>query len=228
MMIVLPGSLIRLLLMFGALALAGCATTYSARPVTATVVDAETGEPLEGVSVVAFWALHDSHWRSQGNLELLEGVTDKTGKFYIPGWSDKPVPASMPMGTRLGNADPGIVVFKGGYKVLGLSNLNQPNRLRRENHAWERYSEWDGKVLKLDRFRGDWTFYGLGVTDGVGNGIECHWKRIPRFYTALMRERARLDRLGVRSGLPDIEYIEHSFRNSKCGSAKDFYREYLK
>jgi hypothetical protein len=211
--------------LFAALWLQACAATYSAKPITATVVDAETGEPLEGVNVVAHWVMNDPAWRRAGDLELMEAVTNKEGKFHIPGWGPKGIPSDLPRGTRLGNDDPGLILFKSGYKVDGLSNMLQPNRLRPENDIPVRYSDWDGKVIRLEKFKGDLQFYGPPGTFGAG--IECPWKKVPRFFVALMQERARLDRLGVRSALPTLGHLENSFRNSGCGSAEEFFREYM-
>jgi hypothetical protein len=43
-------------LLLAGTSLTGC-TVYSADPITATVVDADTGAPIEGVNVVAAWEL---------------------------------------------------------------------------------------------------------------------------------------------------------------------------
>jgi uncharacterized GH25 family protein len=73
--------------------LSACATSYSAKPITAKVVDAVTGEPLEGVNVVAHWLMEDPQaGRGQGDLELMEAVTDKSGEFHFPGWGPKAIP----------------------------------------------------------------------------------------------------------------------------------------
>ena len=209
-----------------AASLQACATTYSAKPITATVVDAETGQPIEGVSVVAHWVLHGPTWVSAADLELTEAVTDKDGRFHIPGWGPKSIPNDLPRGTRLGNSDPGLILFKSGYEVTGLFNRLQPERLRPEHDIPVRYSDWDGKVIKLNRFRGDPQSFGVGGS--IGRGIECHWKRVPRFYVAQMREKARLETLGVRSFLPTLAHFENYFKNSGCGSAEQFFREYLR
>lgn len=134
---VVPNHL-RSCVLFAVLCLQACATIYSAKPITATVVDAESGEPLEGVNVVAHWVMHDPAWRSAGDLELMEAVTNKEGKFHIPGWGPRAIPSDLPMGTRLGNDDPGLILFKSGYKVAGLSNMSPPNRLRPEHDIRQR------------------------------------------------------------------------------------------
>ena len=213
--------------LFGTAWLQACATTYSAKPITATVVDAETGQPLQGVNVVAHWVLHGPTWQSAGDLELTEAETDREGKFHIPGWGPKTIPADLPRGTRLGNSDPALVFFKSGYKVRHVGNELQPKRLRPEHDTPVRYSDWDGKVIKLERFSGDLQFYGSGATTNIGSGIECPWKKVPRFFAALMKERARLDRLGVRSILPTLAHLENSFRNAGCGSAANFFKDYI-
>jgi uncharacterized GH25 family protein len=84
--------------------LSACATSYSAKPITAKVVDAVTGEPLEGVNVVAHWLMEDPQaGRGQGDLELMEAVTDKSGEFHFPGWGPKAIPRDKFPGTRLTN-----------------------------------------------------------------------------------------------------------------------------
>ena len=212
----------------------GCAIsqTYSAKPITATVVDAETGEPLEGVHVVAHWLLHDrTSWRSAGDLELMESVTDKEGQFHFPGWKGKAPPKVGLYTARLDNVDPGMVLFKTGYQPRGVDNDLQPERLRDENHTWERYSDWDGKVIKLQKFKGDLETYAVlvgGTTTNLGSGIPCPWKKFPRYMAALIKEKDRLNTLRVRNYLPSLETMERYFTNQGCGSARDFFSEYLK
>src|SRR5882762_7076873 len=221
----------RLLLILVVLSLQACATaqTYSAKPITATVVDAETDEPLEGVNVVAHWVLHDRMtWGGVGDLELFEAVTDRAGRFQFPGWADKVPPGTWPHETRLSNQDPELLLFKSGYKPTAVGNYLQPQRLRSEDHTWERYSDWDGKTIKLEKFKGDLRLYSAlaeGLKTGLGSGIKCPWKKTPRLYASLIMERGRLDRLGVRNYLPTLQLMELSFKNSGCGSAQEFFEE---
>jgi hypothetical protein len=220
-----------LYLLLAALSLPACAKTYSAKPITATVVDAETWEPLEGVNVVAEWALHGPTWRGMGHLELMEAVTDKKGHFHIPGWGPKAVPSHLPRGTRLGNIDPGLYFFKSGYRVRALDNSRrQPERLNPWNDIPVRYSDWDGKLIWLEKFKGSLEEYGKYIYDPAeyaGSGIPCPWKKTPRLYAALIKERERFDSLGIHSNLPSLEAMENAFNNGKCGSAREFFREYL-
>src|SRR5712691_9370936 len=207
----------RLLPILAALSLQACATTqtYSAKPITATVVDAETGEPLEAVNVAAHWVLHDPvAWRSAGDLELTETATDKEGKFHFPGWKGKAPPVVEQYETRLSNEDPAMIFFKSGYRPRSVGNYLQPERLRDDNHTWERYSDWDGKVIKLEKVKGNLEEYGNivdGITRGLGSGIKCGWKKTPRLYASLINEKERLDKLGVRNNLPSMATMQYYF-----------------
>jgi hypothetical protein len=194
-----------------AFSLPGCAThAYSARPITAKVVDAETEEPLEGVNVVAHWVLHDRMtWGGFGDLELFETITDREGGFiFRDGW------------TRSLRA-PGRIKPDSATMIPSCS----------EDHTGERYSDWDGKTIKLERVKGDlglYTVLARGITTGLGSGIKCPWKKTPRFYASQIKERGRLDRLGVRTYLPTLQLMESNFKNSDCSSAREFFEEYLK
>ena len=60
--VILLSKLRYLLLMLLLLPLQSCAFYYSAAPIEAWVVDAETGKPLEGVIVSANWQLKAGKW----------------------------------------------------------------------------------------------------------------------------------------------------------------------
>src|SRR5690349_3429199 len=184
-----------------------CATaqTYSAKPITATVVDSESGAPLEGVNVVAHWVLHDrTSWASIGELELLETVTDKDGKFHFPGWEGKAPPRDGPYESRLNNGDPILIFFKSGYMPSHRGNYLQPERLRDADHTWERYSDWDGKVIKLEKIKGNLREYAhfAGFTVSDIHYQNCVWTKMPHMLMSLFKEGDRLRALGVRENLP--------------------------
>jgi hypothetical protein len=214
------------------MSLPACATTYYAKPTAATVVDAETGEPLEGVNVVAHWAVLSVTGRGAGDLELTEAVTDKEGKFYIPGWGPKSLDSDLPRGSRLGKDAPALTFFKSGYLVRSVGNNLQPLHLSDPSDTGPsvRYSDWDGKTIKLKKNIGSLEQYASSVelAGSVDQSFHCPWKMIPRLYAALMKEKERLDRLGVRNYLPSMGHMELYFKNAKCGSAKEFFKEYMK
>ena len=60
------------------------ALSYSAEPITAVVVDAETRQVLESVNVLVLWDLEDPNGRGGPYWIFEETVTDKEGRFQFP------------------------------------------------------------------------------------------------------------------------------------------------
>ena len=63
---------------------------YSALPIAGKVVDADTGEPLEGAIVIAVWQL-ERGFGLEGTIpssfmNVSEVVTDEDGNYFIEGW----------------------------------------------------------------------------------------------------------------------------------------------
>ncbi|HEY3178065.1 MAG TPA: carboxypeptidase-like regulatory domain-containing protein, partial [Casimicrobiaceae bacterium] len=74
------------------LALNACGSPYyTSDPIEAWVVDAETGQPIEGAVVTANWQLVgftlDTGGRKGGQLEVMETITDANGRFYFRGFT---------------------------------------------------------------------------------------------------------------------------------------------
>ena len=94
--------------------LQGCAALqYSADPIEAWVVDAETNQPIEGAIVVAHWELKGGleGGNVMGQVMVMEAVTDDKGKFNFPAWGPK-----WHIGWGgLGDSDPELLLFKSGY-----------------------------------------------------------------------------------------------------------------
>jgi hypothetical protein len=129
---------------------------YSAKEIHGQIVDEETGQPLEGVVVVAEWKLYSQgigHGGHSGTINTIEVLSDKEGKYFIPAWGPRPRPPFA----YLDHLDPELKIFKSDYYPKDLSNevLGSANR----NRSMVRSSDWDGKVIKLQRFRGDWMDY---------------------------------------------------------------------
>ncbi|CAH1904479.1 Carboxypeptidase regulatory-like domain-containing protein [Candidatus Nitrotoga sp. HW29] len=211
-----------------ALPIQGCTTTYSAKKIEARVIDADTKQPLEGVNVVAQWTLEGG---MEGgvltNLMLMESVSDKDGRFYFPAWGPKSIPSDLPWNARLKNQDPGMVMFKSGYEVQGFSNeITGPYP---GTGPSMRTSQWNSKTIELKRHQGNLERYRL-LLDGVLGGIfygECRWKNIPRMIVALDKESARLRKLGVRISVITISRIEDNSARENCGSAQEFFKDYI-
>src|SRR5437762_5403722 len=62
---------------------------YRAEPLAATVVDAESGEPLEGVIVVAHWEVDNPYGAAVAQVMVTETTTGKQGTFAFPAWGPK-------------------------------------------------------------------------------------------------------------------------------------------
>ena len=167
---------------------------YSAKEIRATVVDTETGQPLDGVIMVAQWILFvaaPGHGGHGPRLHVVEAVTDGMGRFHIPGWGPKPNPR-YPF-TSLDNQDPQLSFFKLGYRPLTVQN-------RWDRNESVRFSEWDGKTIKLEKFRGTDKEWGRAISflqTALAWGWQrmMDWRQMPRMVLALELERQRLEQL---------------------------------
>lgn len=165
--------------------------TYSAKPVRGVVVDAATGEPLADVVVVAQWVLFVSgpgHGGHGPRLHVTEAITNSEGKFQIPEWGPKPNPR-YPW-TRLRDEDPALSFFKRGYAPHYVQN-------RWDRNESVRFSEWDGKTIKLEKFTGtpeEWAWKLSLLQTSLAWGWEevMDWRSIPRMALALELERLSL------------------------------------
>jgi hypothetical protein len=191
---------------------------YSAGPTYATVVDAETKQPVEGAIVVAQWKLHGGmEFHTFRVLVARESTTDASGKFHIEGWG--PVP--RPRDGVLDNADPEILVFKPGYRVALLHNYGAPKE-RIELRV--RDSAHNGSVIELRKVEGEFNRNYTVSTMRVSlrQSVDrpgCTWKDIPRTIRAVDLE---LKALGQElDGLGRILLTK-----SDCGSIEEFRRIY--
>ena len=166
---------------------------YSAKEINGAVVDGETGKPLEGVVVVAQWV----YWCPGGGhymrIKVIEAVTDKDGRYHIPGWGPR---LRRPF-CYLDYRDPQLSIFKGGYLYKRLFN-------KRESNAYLRISDWDGKVIGLWKAQSEKKYwedvrdFQLDIDWGNTN-----WKKIKQAVFAIERERKNKPDKYHLSGLPD-------------------------
>lgn len=209
------------------------AVSYSALPITAKVVDAQTGQPLSGANVVVSWGVVSVTGRSAGIMALDEALTDADGSFHIAGWGPKAISSQLPRGSRMVGDSPEILVFKSGYKLVAFHNYNTPDRIKDPSYtgAPVRGSDWDGKTLRLEKFQGTLETYGFSIGGLVGpvhagGSVECPWLKLPHAYRTLRLEKVRLVAAGVRNDLPDERYL--AWLNTPCSPAevKRFLEEY--
>jgi hypothetical protein len=196
---------------------------YSAAPIEAWVVDADTNAPLEGVIVAANWQLVSGTLAGgeipKGQLMVMEAVTDKDGRFYFEGWTK-----ANPTTGELRDKDPQIVMFKSGYRYRGFTNDYPVTQVligvRRE-------SKLNKQTVKLEKFKGTLKAYAnhFQLDTDLENVLrDCEWKKIPKLLIALDRERKNIKITDptVIVGLPSIGHAE-AYR-SKCGSAEEFLK----
>ncbi|MET0442490.1 MAG: hypothetical protein ABW071_10955, partial [Casimicrobiaceae bacterium] len=138
-----------------ALVLAACGSPYyTSDPIEAWVVDAENGKPIEGAIVVAHWQLRgatlDSGTR-QNQLEVIETVTDRNGRFFIPGFTKINFTLE-----QLREEDPRVVIFKPGFSIAGGHN-SYP--IGAPSPGAHRSSPLRGKRIEVTSLSGDMDRY---------------------------------------------------------------------
>jgi hypothetical protein len=207
--------------------------TYSAEPIEAWIINADTKHPIEGAVVVAHWALEESTLvsitvRRAGDLVVMETVTDKNGRFRFPAWG----PIRHWGRSRLTYMDPEILIFKSGYEFRRLANSLTAEAIGGKPYPVRR-SEWNGKTIKLNQFHGSLEEYArlLAPIDGYLNSIlneDCGWKAIPRMILAISEQSEMFRKQKIYMLSSSIEALEVQYSNvkSQCGSVKDFFRGY--
>ena len=211
--------LIALLLLLAPLWVFGDPPAYFAKEINGQVVDAATGQPLEGVVIVAVWKFYSQGIGSGGHggaLNTLETITDKDGRYHLPGWGPRPRPPFA----YLDYLDPEITVFKSDYYPESLANevVGSGNR----NRSVVRTSEWDGKVIKLRPFAGDWVDYSFKLRtlwDPIGHCV----RTCPRLVLALDAEDKRIKQVAPKKPvIPTIVDIDN-LREDDRAFLRDFH-----
>ena len=194
-----------------------CASVeYSAEPIEAWVVDAETRQPIEGVIVVAHWELVGPMENYPvGQIEVLESVTDKNGRFHFPAWGPKLHLAPF---SYLTDGDPELLFFKSGYKYIRVSNsLNlrpkkyyydgMPGGTKEKPTGLKRISFWNGETIEMERFRGADIQVHYKNLLNFSNEVNsfatwhidpCQWTNLPIAVNKMMQERKKLEAQGAR------------------------------
>lgn len=190
------------------------------------VIDAETGEPLEGVVVMARWQLKSGWIESQPyrQLQLLEAVTDRRGRYSFPWWG----PRVFVPWAHLNSSDPLLVFFKSGYRVLRKHNGYLP----RGDRGIIRRSKLSGQEVPMlrysessEEYKWHLEFSVISVLNGIiNNNDPCALTKLPRLLRALRRDSDRLVADGVSppygAGAVPVQRLR------PCASASDFFLEY--
>lgn len=196
------------------------ALSYSAQPISAVVIDAESRQPLEGVNALIVWQLQNSDGGGGPFWIFEEAVTDNQGRVNFPGWGPKAVPWGLgDRAWRLGPDQPAIYLFKSGYPFGEMSNPWESWMLG--NRAWTgdviRSSVWNNKTIELRRFVGTEEQY-LNRLSIVAGGLplqECRWAKFPRFTAALVVERGNRVKSPMTNSLPTMNSLEAQAKNER-------------
>jgi hypothetical protein len=135
-----------------------------------TVVDAESGKPVDGVYAWAEWVQYANHGLN-GPLVIQEATSDGAGRLTFPWWGPR-------LGYRSGldiGADPAVILFKPGYLTLTVGNGERPGL-----HVTDaiRVFTRNGETVRIQAFRGSpaqWTeelskFIYPSLTSGISDG----------------------------------------------------------
>lgn len=113
---------------------AGVPDTYSGAEIKGRIVDAETGEPIEGAVVVAGWQISKTiitpdfpfFWTTRRSrvVHVAESLSDHEGRYVVPAWG----PIERPVDWRReGSFDPQLAIFKPGYEPVYPNNTLKEN-----------------------------------------------------------------------------------------------------
>lgn len=200
---------------------------YYANSIEARIVDAQTGNPVQGAIVMANWELEGGIESRVpiDQLKILETVTDVNGKFTIPAWGPK-----FSFRGRASYMWPQILVFKPGYKSLRLTNE------ARSGSQFTVSSSWNAKTIALEFFAGTLKDYvehlsslsstleNVGYNIGFQSGDWCGWKSFPKMLRALDDLEDRLRSADVRQGtvVSFLRANETQVKDNGCGSVSEF------
>ncbi len=198
--------------------------TYTAEPIAARIVDADTGAPVEGVNVVAAW-------QAKGGLEggnimgyvmVMEDVTNAKGEFSFPGWGPKKW-----RNGAIRDGAPLLILLKPGYEV----SFVWEHKYGVEFAPSHLSASMNGKAISLKRHEGSLDLYDQylsGLRTFVSTLLRkgaCEWKSMPRALATIDQLHRSLEAAKVFAGLPSLDAME-SLADKSCGSLKTFVLEH--
>jgi len=108
-----------------------------------TVVDADTGQPVEGAVVLAEWTRTSGKWiglRATDSYKVVETITDKAGKFSVRGVLN---PLVDP---------PHLTIYKKGY-VAWNNEFIFPDYKKRRDFILQ-----NGYIIKMEKFNEEYSY----------------------------------------------------------------------
>ncbi len=176
-------------------------TIYSTKAITGKIVDAETGEPLSGVNVVAQWRIDRKMVGDEKSLlKIMETVSNKDGNYDFPAWG----PVVLPPLANFGQgSDPLIYYFKHGYWPGNAQNDTVLDTSSRTPPLGE--FKWNGKTIKLKKWDGqDVENYGIWIrgishlTDDWIKNERKAYRSYPRMLNTLIEEASYFEKIGAK------------------------------
>jgi hypothetical protein len=187
---------------------------YFGKEIRGKVVDADTGAPLEGVSIVAEWQIYvtviQPHFGER--LKVIETETNSTGEYRLPEWG----PVVRPLWGSLQERSPMLTFFKSNYYPKVIMNANASNHMIRD-------SDFDGENIPIERFDGDFLRLDRALENSDAWLTGC-WRACPRYVLALDAEAKRLRTIVPRA-------IQFSFPHELERMSKsdyDYFSSYKK
>ncbi|MFN8544255.1 MAG: hypothetical protein U0807_08610 [Candidatus Binatia bacterium] len=199
---------------------------YVGLPITATVVAAQTGKPVEGVIVVAIWELYGGNIEGGlivGQAKVLETVSDANGRFHFPWWGPR---VHTPFGELSTGAAPLLLLFAKGYAPTVRTNDDS-------HVGFLRRSDWNGRTVSMDAAPSDPKAYSrqlLTFDVGLHSLFQgsCDWRRVPRMLLALDREAEMLRAQGSNLDPGLSLRSRDAVRSGWCGSIEQYVREHAR
>jgi len=179
---------------------------YWASAFEASVVDKLTGQPIEGVVVLARWELAaPTEGSVVGQMAVMEAVTDEHGRFRFAGWG----PRFRPLWGVLWFRSPVLTLVKPGYHFTGRQNLRTANGSPPKGFV--RRSDWDGKTIEMESQSADDRAYWRDLNSYASRlkadliGPECYWTSARRFLSAYFEEVDRINTAAARHQVSEDE-----------------------
>lgn len=204
-------------------ALSGC-HIYRGVPIEGWVVDEETKQPIKDAVVVAVWETKGGlvHYDIVGNLMAKETLTDDKGHFVFDLWGPKFV-----FWNELDSTAPTLVFFHKDYYfwITGNGNLKPPPAFTNETRG----SVWNGKMIALKRFDGNWEEYEQNARIAEFNLhsnssswlLRCTWEKMPRLTAEILRREEIFRQKNILTALPREDSLGY-----KCSDPKKALEDY--
>lgn len=159
---------------------------YRADPIEGRVVDAETRAPVEHAHVLAMWGLENLVGNYAGCANVVDAVTDRDGRFVIPGWGPR---LRWPLWVSSDGLSPFITIFKPGYLLFSHPDLSHSPW----SASWD--SNLDGATIPMSRAPDSASYAEIvdPVADSLAGRPGCDWTNAQTFAHA-MRDAVSADK----------------------------------